>query len=294
MLARLNGLINLRGLGDEAISVKAADYVDKANKFLAAITLPNGILPIIGDTRWDDQSEPEPLRSEVIIHDYSKSGYLVAKGKDRSEKEFCLIFKCCHDSNYHRHDDDLSIVLYYNGSIIFGDGGLYNHNEKDAKRIFIRSPLAHSTPTLPLKAQRDKNKLNAMPSLSVDDQGVFHGTSYMFGIKTERSIDISKILDGVITICDKTEAKSLLTSNFMITDNAEIESKENIFSLDFGTCQVTVKAINSDSSTGVHRGWDESDVNKCAIYSKYLGKAEDASRIWFASATQNVLEVSFK
>lgn len=294
MLARLNGLISLRGLGDEAISVKAADYVDKANKFLSAITLPNGILPIIGDTRWDDQSDPEALKSEITLHDYSKSGYLIAKGRDHSGKEFCLIFKCCHDSNYHRHDDDLSIVFFYDGNIIFGDGGLYNHNEKDEKRIFIRSPLAHSMPTLPLKAQRDRSKLNVMPSLSVDGNGVLHGISYMYGVKTERSIDVSNILSGAITICDKTEAEGLLTSNFMITDNVDIKSETGSFFLDFGTCQVTVQARNKEISSGTYRGWDSSNANKCAIYSKYLGKVEDATRIWLASSAQNVLEISFK
>ncbi|MFP3398713.1 heparinase II/III family protein, partial [Brevibacterium sp. SIMBA_078] len=51
-----------------------------------------------------------------------------------------------HLSNYHRHDDDLSLHLFFDNVIILGDGGLGSYNENDEKRKILRSNIVHNAP----------------------------------------------------------------------------------------------------------------------------------------------------
>lgn len=145
MLARLKQLRTLAELGDLEITLISEKYIEKAEAFLRAITLPSGNLPMLGDTQDDDKGLSYEQKEEIDILDYSNSGYLIVRGSVL-KKDFHLIFKSSHLSNYHRHDDDLSVHLYYDGKVVLGDGGLGSHNEKDPRRIALRSKAAHNVP----------------------------------------------------------------------------------------------------------------------------------------------------
>lgn len=142
MLIRLRQLKNLAILGEVDVSRKAGAYIEKAEAFLSAITLPNGYLPMIGDTRGEELGLPYKQTDQIDVLDYSASGYIIIRGNVLN-KDFHLVFKASHLSHYHRHDDDLSIHLYFNGKTILGDGGLGSHNEKDKKRKLLRSCISH-------------------------------------------------------------------------------------------------------------------------------------------------------
>ena len=114
MLGRLKQLRTLAPLGEQVVSQMGERYIEKAEAFLRAITLPNGYLPMIGDTRGGDEGLPYEQKEQVDVLDYSASGYVIVRGVVL-EKDFHLVFKASHLSHYHRHDDDLSIHLYYNG-----------------------------------------------------------------------------------------------------------------------------------------------------------------------------------
>ena len=146
MLGRLNQLRNLVSLGEQEIYQMGEAYIEKAEAFLRAITLPNGYLPMIGDTRGKDKGLPYQQKEQVDVLDYSASGYVVVRGADGKGKQFFIILKNAHDSNYHRHDDDMMIYLSYEGEVELGDGGLYKHQESDEQRKHLRSCLSHSVP----------------------------------------------------------------------------------------------------------------------------------------------------
>ncbi|MBB4865102.1 hypothetical protein HNP46_003978 [Pseudomonas nitritireducens] len=292
MLSRLKGLLNLEALGDSEISVQARDHIEKATEFLKVITLPDGMLPIIGDTRWDDFSEVENTKSELNVYDYSDSGYLVVKGRDQQGRDFFLSLKNCHDSNYHRHDDDLSVFFYYAGRVVFGDGGLLSHNEKDAKRLFIRSSLAHSCPVLPLKAIRDKLKVPQRPTMELREGGIFHGVSHMYGVKVERSVDISKIRDGEISILDVTESEGEIWSNFLLTEDVMVKSQNSGFQVSFDSFLLTIAALGEAGSSYTCKGWDPESAENSAIFSKHLGRDEAATRVWLTSRGQSGVKIS--
>lgn len=202
MLGRVKTLIGLNKLGDTLVSSLATSYVNKATEFLKAITLPNGFLPMIGDTRGSEAGLKTEITEDLKVYDYSKSGYVIVKGRDHKNKEFCLIFKNAHDSHYHRHDDDLSIFLYYDGEVLLGDGGLGSHNEKDPRRIFLRSAKSHNVPYIDgVVAVRNPKKLLQRNSTIIHNN-IITATSHCYGVEIKRTVNISDICSGVILIED--------------------------------------------------------------------------------------------
>ena len=246
MLGRVKTLVNLDSLGDTEVSSLAKDYVEKAEAFLKALTLPNGELPMIGDTKANEQGIMAGASERFVIFDYSKSGYVIVKGKSYQEKDFYLLIKNTHESQYHRHDDDLSIFLFYDGEEVLTDGGLGSHNEKDARRIKLRSGKAHNTPYIQGRdAERRMAKLKQKPVLTVK-YGSITGVSFCYGVKMTRTIDINNICDGEIIIHDECEGLGAdnLAINF-ITPFASVKVEDKAFTIQSATGrQVVFNNIN--------------------------------------------------
>ena len=293
MLARVQSLIALRGLGDSIISPLAEEYKDKASSFLCAITLPDGTLPLIGDTRGAVFGERNEITQDLIVYDYAASGYVIIKGRDSSGLEFCLILKNSHESNYHRHDDDLSLYFYYDGVTFFGDGGLLSYNEKDPHRIFLRSPLAHSVPVLNRDAIRDRNKLSEFPTIEWVTDSVFKATSWMFGVKVTRQIDFTDICLGKIVVLDQCIAPESveLKSNFMIPDCDDIKIIQNEVLLQNGCRTVSLSSDSGINPLSIYQG-SSNCITDSAILSEKYGEIRDATRVSF-DGNQKAYEIGF-
>lgn len=221
MLGRLKQLRTLSPLGEQEISQMGELYIEKAEAFLRAITLPNGYLPMIGDTRGYDKGLSYKQKKELDIIDYSSSGYFIIRGLVLN-KSFHLIFKACHFSHYHRHDDDLSVHLFYDGEVMLGDGGLGSHNEKDERRMFVRSSKAHNVPFFiernSIRKVEDLN--NKYPSIKVS-KDIVCGISHCFGVELKREVDYSCLAEGLLKIKDSTgkDVSSHLLTNFYSLKN---------------------------------------------------------------------------
>ncbi|AEI35699.1 heparinase II/III domain-containing protein [Francisella salina] len=222
MLSRAKQLIAFKEIGDKKLCQKATLVIDKATDFLRAITMPNGYLPMIGDTVEDDKGLLESLDSSIKFYDYSQSGYYVAKGRAKNGKSLHLVFKCSYISNYHRHDDDLAFHLYYDDQVVFGDGGLGIYQEQDSRRKFLRSSAAHNT-IYPrdIEAIREPDKLLSKSVASVLEPGLIVATTSMYGGTLQRVLDIRNLEDLEIVIKDKwlelpTADASISMINFFI------------------------------------------------------------------------------
>ncbi len=202
MLARLKQLNLLKVLGAEDVYLFGKKYVDNAEFFLRAITLPNGYLPMIGDTKGNDKGLGYVQKNVIDFLLFLESGYIIVRGVVLN-KDFHLIFKASHLSHYHRHDDDLSIHLYFDGKVLLGDGGLGSHNEKDKKRIALRSPTSHNVPYIEGKgAARKVVDLDGNHTEVFFSKGKILGKSFCFGNEITREIDLNKLEEGKITIKD--------------------------------------------------------------------------------------------
>ena len=214
MLGRVKTLVNLDSLGDIEVSSLAKNYVEKAEAFLKALTLPNGELPMIGDTEGNIKSSKRKIEKQLEIFDYSDSGYIIIQGLCVLGKPFHLIIKNSHMSDYHRHDDDLSIHLFYDGQVLLGDAGLGFYQEKDEKRKILRSGKSHSCIYFEnLKAERKHKNLKVPPSISIECYKVT-AISYCYGVALTRIVIFDDIRAGVLKITDEVGINDNFNINF--------------------------------------------------------------------------------
>ena len=256
MLNQISKLEGLKTLSKYNYLSGVDKIIPYAQKFLNAITLPNGKLPLIGDTSVKHTPGKYLFsHKNLSIYDYCNSGYFIITGVTYDKKNFHIVVKSGFESQYHRHDDDLSIHLYVNGEILLGDAGFHSYIEDHPCRLFVRSPLAHNT-VYPERyvCIRRLDKLNFRSSLIFDKKNlILTAKTGIYGGVLQRKIDFSCILHGYIYIYDswieKPNEYSKLIVNFYIQNTPVcIFFKKNMIP------EVTFKK------------------NKLVIYSKYMNK----------------------
>ncbi len=145
----------------------------KAMNYLTHVMRPDGKLPPIGDTEIKAvtsrfpgfEQHPEwPLyvysasagrrgrKPQETIGRFPRSGYL--SYRDRWDRHAMhVLMKSGYLSRYHRHDDDLNLIVYW-GEDWLVDGGGYSYVETDEVRRYLRSKWAHNVPVI--DDQRDR------------------------------------------------------------------------------------------------------------------------------------------
>lgn len=104
-----------------------------------------------------------PQATDLILKD---SGWAILRSTwdnvaaGQYENQLHCVFKCGFLSNYHRHDDDLSFVLYYKGKDWIVEGGLYKHSRTDPYRLYFRSAQAHNI-SMPVRSKASRILENA-------------------------------------------------------------------------------------------------------------------------------------
>lgn len=143
---------------------------DKALQYLIWISRPDRFLTYLGDS-----ASYRPSVSQELTHlpfapmvewvasagktgkkpvgnfkVYEQSGYAMYRSSwDRWPGHTHIVFKNGFLSRYHRQDDDLNVLLHAFGEDWLIDSGLYNHNQKDPIRVYMRSVKAHNVPYIP-------------------------------------------------------------------------------------------------------------------------------------------------
>ena len=151
-----------------------ARFSTKALDFATRILRPDGLLPPIGDTEQLPTSDSynkffaEALAYQNFLYAQSKgkrgvspsainrvyplSGYAVFRDKWPStseyEKAFHIIVKVGCSSRYHHQQDEGHISLYAGGEDWLIDSGLFNYNNNDPLRKYMRSRAAHNVPLI--------------------------------------------------------------------------------------------------------------------------------------------------
>jgi hypothetical protein len=183
---------------------------EQARRALAFMTRPDGKLVLVGDTvDFRARRQPAPDDDELVLR---RSGWAMFRS-DWTTQAHHLVFRCGHLSNFHRHDDDLSISLFAFGEEWIIDGGQYKHEPTDPFRIYMRSADAHSLPApTGRRAVRDLERLgpgSLIVSASRDgDKSIVCGESLMFnGFRMSREVIFDRA-DRSITLRDRGEALS--------------------------------------------------------------------------------------
>ncbi len=210
--------------------VSLQPIIDGAVEFMAFMLRPDRFLPCIGDTV---QRRPNPraaslagaktlpaLRFAVTggtegvapaetTRIYPDSGYAIYRSSWKNwGGQIHLIMKCGIRSEYHRHDDDLNLLLYAHGEDWLIDSGMYNHQKNDPVRIYMRSAAAHNVPFVqgeravrkPDADERDWG-LRPIPGAGPATAFAVRATSRMYtGLTLQRDVQVEE--SGTIGIID--------------------------------------------------------------------------------------------
>lgn len=220
----------LRSLEAENISL-LNDLLNDASDFATNIMVPSGSFPPISDTTKVDlrnlsgkifDSEFDyscsagqiGTRPEVTSVAYPKSGYAIYRSDWDDKSATYLLFQAAYNNDYHKHSDDLSIVLYSAGREILTDPGPYSYNYKDPFSKYAYSQFAHNNIVIDgtsLPRTDDKASTVRLTKTSIDDNlfsvvgenGRFSDTTHT------RQVDVSgQKREETITVVD-----TLITGN---------------------------------------------------------------------------------
>jgi hypothetical protein len=168
MMARLLRAERLLDAFDGVPPLGVTETVEKAMHFLSHAWKPDRTLPLLGD------SEAVPVHIDLdtlkgfngfpelqyvatagrsgrkpddLSAIFPKAGYAFLRDAWPSEGEprgLHLTFKCGYLSQYHRHDDDNTILLFAFGEDWLIGSGIYKYHEQDEIRKYLRSARAHN------------------------------------------------------------------------------------------------------------------------------------------------------
>jgi hypothetical protein len=201
-------------------------------EYAAFALQPNGRLPLVGDTESRDFSAVRSRRAstgaqnflysatrgragtkpEAADRVFPLSGYAIFRDEWHDAASFAdttyLFFKCGFHSNYHRHDDDLNVVLSAFGEEWLIDSGLFGYEEDKPIRRYMRSVDAHNTVVIEgASAIRNVAAVPA-PGSGITQHGLEPGRSFVTGrsfmyrgLAVERRVEYFK--PGKIVIRDQ-------------------------------------------------------------------------------------------
>ena len=121
----------------------------------ALFRYPDGRAPSHGDTfripnavSTEDKISRGKAYEEPAATVLTKAGYAVLKGNHK-EKPFVLCMFATSLSRTHKHEDDLSITLWFDGIEWLIDPSFYSHDYADGKPRFLRTAQAHNKVCIP-------------------------------------------------------------------------------------------------------------------------------------------------
>lgn len=323
MLTKILRLKKVFEFSDIDFHKELDDILSLGFEFLTHIINPLGFYPILGDS---EKVVPAKVFYNLSINNkkYTNLLYALSEGKIgekpinlnyvakeagyaiyRNSWSFSdsniiqLIFKFGYKSNYHRHDDDLNILLNaYNEEWLI-DSGLYSYNDNDTIRQYMRSAQAHNVPT-PNTGKALRN-IKLTGNTSTIKQCKINNNNFMIEVSSgiyenciiNRELNIT---NERITISDEiidpsSEINTLITY-FHIPADKQIIKQNNqtvLIKSNLTNRTMVLKIINNSSmQIDITRG--EHNVTPSFTSTKY-GEIEDSQCI---SVKANKLHASFE
>lgn len=129
--------------GHSLITGNFNELITPSFQFLFDLTMPNDHFPMWGDTLDAlvnyNRGQFNPEKKALSV--YPNGGYAII-----SDKDLWLGIKSGYVGGMaHKHEDDLSFVLFALGKDIFLDPGMYNYEKTDPYRKYFVSANAHNT-----------------------------------------------------------------------------------------------------------------------------------------------------
>ncbi|MGP9650307.1 heparinase II/III domain-containing protein [Glutamicibacter sp. AOP38-B1-38] len=266
------------------------DLLDKAADYATNVIMPNGTFPPISDTTKMDlrgsagkifdshfayacTAGATGAKPNIGSKAYKDSGYAIYRSDWDSAEATYLLFQAAYNNDYHKHSDDLSVIIYSGGREIITDPGPYSYNYKDPFSRYAYSQFSHNNIVVDGKSlPRTDSKASSVriTDFQIDDErfkvigenGRFHDTKHIreieiLGEKRSESINIK---DSLIS-----DSYHEFTQHWNIAVGLHVVPHGNGFEVFDGTRKVldafieSEFAINVDVVNGVEKpgviGW---------------------------------------
>src|SRR5699024_6889864 len=262
-------------------------YLKLAKIYPQVLLKPDRTFPSIGDS-GDGKRKFHKLCSNLYDEE---AGISILQYRD--PKPIYMSFVCGYSSRVHKHKDDLSITLNYNGVDFFEDPGKYNYS-KSKERKYMISRRAHSSffmkqfdYTIKPENRFDRKvKLtgyydNKSYSLVQGENGDYDGSSAVLSRKTIlfKSAPIIILVDDVHTsVRDELQC----VQNFNVASSVSSEESDEGYRVTIKQEALTIKQFNVIDTNEIVAGDFQKPV---AINTTGFGKAEKTNQLRFERAS---------
>lgn len=227
-------------------------YSEKSLEFIARVLRPDAQLPILGDTeqisttdgysnmfgktlaysyfKYATSKGRNGLKPNKINKVYPKSGYAIFRDRwhcaDDYKNTIHILVKAGCLSQYHHQQDEGNILLHAYGVDWLIDSGLYNYNQKDPIRRYMRSRYAHNVPVISMSkyAEEFEHRVNnwCISDFSEDDENPY----VSMNINVLKSIEIDSLKQTQDDIFhNRTVSYSRELKTLTVEDNISLPSK---------------------------------------------------------------------
>jgi CDP-glycerol glycerophosphotransferase (TagB/SpsB family)/glycosyltransferase involved in cell wall biosynthesis len=155
------------------------NMLNKMPEYLAYIVMPNKKLPPIGDSpkTFLTRNYGNKMVKYVLnngssgeappknFNFFKEAGIATYRNHYDSKDSIWWTIKSGSNNKIHKHDDDLSFMLYGFGKEIFTDAGKYNYDNENLFRKYVLSPSGHNSISIKDKPYFAVNNLNKIGNL---------------------------------------------------------------------------------------------------------------------------------
>lgn len=262
-------------------------YLSLAKKYPETLLKPDRKLPAIGDS---GSIKRKSHKSYTNLYD-EEAGISILQYNE--SKPIYMSFVCGYSSRVHKHKDDLSITLNYNGMDFFEDPGKYNYS-KSKERKYMVSRRAHSSffmkefdYTIKPENRFDRKvKLtgyhdNKAYSLVQGENADYDGSSAILSRKAIlfKSTPVILLVDNVDT---KVRHDLKFVQNFNLATDVNVEGADGSYRLVNKDERLTIKQFNTINTSEIVAGDFEKPL---AINTIGFGKAEKTNQVRFENAS---------
>jgi hypothetical protein len=212
----------------------------------------------------------------------SKSGYGIVKGTHRN-KDYILTLLASSLSATHKHEDNLSLTLYYDNVEWLIDPSYYSHDKSDPKSNFLFSAQAHNAISIPSHTYSLTPGKASITGHVNNSKYTIYGTHRCYDdIIIQRTVKGST--DNInITISDRVEHISKISNgeaflNFHLGDDVYCEYTSEYYQLSHPeSAQKLCIHVNTKESKVID-GWN-SNTNTGSIAARGFMESNDTTSI---------------
>lgn len=267
------------------------ERLEQADDYFHYFLKPNLKVPTIGDTSSGHLKRKKKKFDSFIDEE---AGIAILQDEhEEPERSTWLSFICGYGSKTHKHFDDLSFNLFYNGKDIFVDSGKYNYVKSDKIRQYVLSPIAHNTLAIDGKeyklgdplVYRDKIKITGYHKTLHYELIQGENKAYN-GAKLKRTLIFFK--PDVIIIFDQavSDEDQKFLQLYNLAPHIEIlETKDNYAKIKSGADIIEIEQLLGTSSV---TSFQADRTEPRAIMSERFNELIDISQLEFSKTGENV------